>query len=89
MLITPLTKDNSGKWIVSQTEVASQFDASADNLSRGRAYWEHQVRLAEAAFTRAIGNERLQYLADLKTHFRGLANRCPTRGPCSRKCVGL
>ena len=62
----------------------SRNHLTADELSRGKDFWQGQKRRAQAIFTRTVGDDRLQKVLDFEGKCDEAICRCPTYSPCSR-----
>lgn len=66
------------------TMTESRNHLTADELSRGKAFWIDQRRRAYDVFTRVVGDEKLQKILDFVGKCEEATRRCPTYSPCSR-----
>lgn len=67
-------------------------NATADELSRGKDFWNACARRLDASARKINSNvepARFQRFMDAMARARNVANACPTYSPCSRECVGV
>jgi hypothetical protein len=60
---------------------------TADQLSRGRAYWRKQERRGMRVFSRMVSDTDKQAVLEWVASVRLIAAHCRTYFPCSRECV--
>ncbi len=57
---------------------------SADELSKGKDFWRRQKRRSQAAFTRTVGDDRLQQILDFQFKCEEAIRRSQVSPPHSR-----